>query len=119
MEYKGIERRNVQNHNDIFVICKQEENIVSIKDAIHRTESAIIKLDMRINGSLEKMSIHIEDSIYWRRFIVGVAVSLVLSIVGGAWALFSLSYNLGTYTKQIVVNTGRLDNLEEIHPRGK
>lgn len=114
MKYLGEERR-IQDHTDILVICKQEEKINKISESVHRTENAIEKLDMRINGTLEKMSIHVEDSIYWRRFIVGVAISLVLSIIGGSVALFSLSYNLGTYTKQIIVNTERLNIIEEEH----
>jgi putative NADH-flavin reductase len=118
MKYTGEERRKatrLQDHKDLLIICKQEDKIDKIFDSIHRTESAVDKLDMRLLNSLDKMSVHVEDSIYWRRFIVGVAISLVLSIVGGSVALFSLSYNLGTYTRQIVVNTDRLDQIEKEH----
>jgi hypothetical protein len=116
--YQGEERRkNVQDHRSPIIICKQEGKIDTICDTLHRVDTSISKLDMRINGSLDKMAIHVEDSIYWRRFIMGVAISLVVSIVGGATALFSLSYNLGQYTKMIQVNTGRLDKIEGFHER--
>ena len=107
----------MQDHRDVLVICKQEEKINDISDSVHRTESAVQRLDMRINGTLEKMGTHVEDSNYWRRFIMGVAVSLVLSIIGGGIALFNLSYNLGTYTRQIMVNTDRLRTIEDDHKR--
>ena len=115
-----IEERRIQDHTkrDVLIICKQEEKIDEIATTINRIESSIQRLDMRINGTLEKMGTHVEDSIYWRRFIVGVAISLVLSIVGGSIALFNLSYNLGAYTRQIVVNTDRLKIIEEDHKRG-
>ena len=129
MEYTGIERRaeiRLQDHTNVLLICKQEEKIDKIFDSIHRTENVVEKLDiklcttfdkidMRINNTLEKMGVHVEDSIYWRRFIVGVAISLILSIVGGCIALFSLSYNLGQYTRQIIVNTDRLNIIESEH----
>jgi uncharacterized membrane protein (Fun14 family) len=114
MKYIGEERR-IQDHRDVLLICKQEDKINAIFDAIHRTEASVERLDMRINGTLEKMSGHVEDSVYWRRFIMGVAVSLVLSIIGGCVALFSLSYNLGQYTRQITINTDRLDEMEKEH----
>jgi hypothetical protein len=114
--WDGNERRkNVQDHRSPIIICKQEEKINDISDAVHRTEGAVERLDLRINGTLEKMAVHVEDSTYWRRFIMGVAISLVVSIVGGATALFSLSYNLGEYTRQIKVNTDRLDKIEYFH----
>jgi len=115
-----IEERRIQDHTkrDVLIICKQEEKIDEIATTINRIESSIQRLDMRINGTLEKMGTHVEDSTYWRRFIVGVAISLVLSIVGGAVALFNLSYNLGAYTRQITVNTGRLQILESYHREG-
>ena len=116
--WNGIERRKeVQDHTSPIIICKQEDKINDMSDAVHRTEAAVQRLDMRINGSIEKMSTHVEDSTYWRRFIMGTAISLVLSIIGGMCALFSLSYNLGQYTKQISVNTVRLDKIENVHER--
>jgi hypothetical protein len=114
MSYQGVERR-VQDHREPIIICKQEDKINDMSDAVHRTEAAIGRLDMRINGTLEKMSTHVEDSTYWRRFIVGVAISLVISILGGACALFNLSYSLGTYTRQITIDTERLAVIEQEH----
>lgn len=102
--YTGEDRRT-QNHNDPLIICKQEDKINVIADSMIRTEGALEKLDLRINGTLEKMAIHVEDSTYWRRFIVGVAISLVCSILGGIATVSVLSYNLGQYTKQIAINT--------------
>ena len=115
--WDGKTERRVQDHRDPIVICKQEDKINEISDAVHRTEAAIGRLDMRINGTLDKMAVHVEDSTYWRRFIVGLAISLVISILGGASALFNLSYSLGQYTKMIQINTVRLDKVEAFHER--
>jgi len=118
MTWDGNNRRKeVQDHRDPIIICKQEENINDISESVVRIEGAISRLDLRINGSLDKMSTHVEDSTYWRRFIVGIGVSLVISIIGGATALFNLSYNLGEYTRQITINTKRLDIIETNHQR--
>lgn len=109
--WKGEERR-VQDHREGTIICKQETAIKDISEAVIRTEGAVQRLDLRINGTLEKMAVHVEDSSYWRRFIVGVAISLVISILGGIVTVFSLSYNLGQYTSQIQVNTERIHSIE-------
>jgi PIN domain nuclease of toxin-antitoxin system len=135
--YTGPERRQVvQDHRDPVIICKQENKIVDMSDGIIRIEGRIEKLDLRINGTLEKMANHVEDSEFWRRFIMGTAVSLVISILSGAYALWFLTYNIGQYTKQIQMdaayisemreqelqaqairssNTARIQNLEEYH----
>ena len=116
--WNGEERRkNVQDHRNPIIVCKQEDSIKVIEKAALKTESLITALDLRINGTLEKMTTHVADSTYWRRFIMGVAISLVMSMLGGAIALFSLSYNLGLYTKQILINTTRIDLIEEVHRR--
>jgi hypothetical protein len=111
MAREFVERRKVDDHR--FIVCKQEDNIKEIGNTMIRTEAKIEKLDMRLNGAFEKMAVHVEDSIYWRRFIVGVAVSLVITIIGGIVTAVTISYNLGQYTKQIAVNTCRLNVIEE------
>ena len=119
--YTGPERRMkpvIQDHRDPTIICKQEEKIINMSEGIIRIEGSIEKLDLRINGSLEKMANHVEASDFWRRFIMTTAISLIISIIGGAYALWTLTYNLGQYTKQIQVNTERLSVIEEEHREG-
>ena len=108
------ERRKVQDHNSPIIICKQEDRVTNMYESMIRTEGTIDRLDARINGTLEKMALHVEDSDYWRRFIVGTAVGLVISILGGIVTISSIAYNLGEYTKQIRVNTDRLEHIEGI-----
>jgi len=108
-----VERRKVDDHR--YVVCKQEDSIRTISDTMIRTESKIEKLDMRLNGAFEKMAVHVEDSTYWRRFIVGTAISLVIAILGGIITAATIAYNLGQYTRQITVNTIRIAEIEEDH----
>ena len=116
MAWDGTERR-MQDHRNGNVICKQEDKINLICDTMIRTEGRLEKLDLRINGSLEKMAVHFEDSTYWRRFIMGVAVSLVVSIMGGILTVALVAYNLGEYTRQIKTNTVRIDVIEDCHKK--
>ncbi len=114
MSFSGGEKL-VHDHRDPIIICKQEEKINEMSLNVTEIKGDVKNLHLRINGSLEKMAIHVEDSTYWRRFIVGVAISLVVSILGGTAALYQLSYSLGEYTRQIKVNTVRLDKVEAFH----
>jgi hypothetical protein len=114
--YLGPERR-IQDHTLPIVICKYEDSIKSLYETGIRTEASIKALDLRINGTLEKMTEHVNDSAWWRNFIMGTAITMVLSLLGWivtAWiTTSSLSYNLGQYSKQIQINTGRLSLIEE------
>ena len=114
MTYSGQERRT-QDHRDPVIICTQEDKINEMHTDVVEIKGDVKKLDLRINGSLEKISDHITEGRSWRQLIVGIAVSLVLTILGGIYTAFTISYNLGNYTKQIAVNTNRLDVIEEEH----
>jgi len=107
----------VQDHRDPQIICKQESKIIGMSEGIIRIEGSIERLDVRINGTLEKMANHVEASSFWRNFIMTTAISLIISILGGAYALWTLTYNLGQYTKQIQINTERLGIIERDHHR--
>jgi hypothetical protein len=100
--------REVTEH----IICAKEKEIGIISDSVIRTEGALERLDLRINGTLEKMATHIEDSTYWRRFIVGVAISLVISILGFAATSWAISYNLGQYAEKIISVTKQSEENE-------
>ena len=94
------------------IICTKEKEIGIISDAVIRTEGALERLDLRINGTLEKMAAHVEDSTYWRRFIVGVAISLIISILGFAVTSWAISYNLGQYAEKIISVTKQSEENE-------
>jgi hypothetical protein len=100
--------RDVVEH----IICTKEKEIGIISDSVIRTEGALERLDLRINGTLEKMAVHVEDSTYWRRFIVGVAISLVISILGFAATSWAISYNLGQYAEKIISVTKQSEENE-------
>jgi hypothetical protein len=105
-----------QDHRPPVIICKQEEKIHNISDTIIRVEGKVEKLDLRINGSLEKIGEHIADGSWYRKLIITTAISLVLSVIGGIFTAAMIAYRLGQYTNQIAINTGRLTNLEsKIH----
>lgn len=104
-----------QDHRDPIIICKQEEKINEISENVIETKGEIKSLNLRINGALEKIANHMTEGEGYRRLIVGTAISLVLSILGGIVTVVTLAYHLGAYTRQISVNTERLNIVEQDH----
>lgn len=113
MSYQGTERRAVEH-----IICNKEKDIQAISIDVSEVKGDVKALGIRINGSLDKIATHIMEGDNWRKLIVGTAISLILAIIGGVsttWIVTSnLSFNLGTYAKQIMVNTERLSNIEAV-----
>ena len=117
MEYKGVERR-VQDHRDPVIICKQEDKINEIAVNIAEVNGCLKNLDTRINGSMDRIAHHMTEGEGYRKLIIGTAVSLILSILGGVsttWIVTSqLGYTMGRFANQIEVNTKRLDKAEAV-----
>ena len=98
---KTERRQNIKQLCDGHIkLC---EDIATIKQKV-------IAIDTRINGSIDQIEKHIEHGDKWRMTIAGVAVTLILVIVGG---LMKFTRD----EKQIEVNTVRVDKLEDLHPR--
>ena len=100
MNWDGVERRQLGH-------CESHLDLVK---SVAIIETTIVNLDKRINGSLKSIEKHMDEGIRWRIAIVGVGVTLLVQFMG-----FIV---VGTrFTKQIEVNTCRLDTLESLHPR--
>ena len=109
----------VQDHRDPVIICKQEDNIKTLVVDVAEIKGDVKNLDVRINGSMDKIACHLTEGEGYRKLIIGTAVSLALSILGGVlttWIVTSqLGYTMGKFANQIEVNTKLLDIDEEIH----
>lgn len=101
------------------IICKKEKEINEISVGIAEIKGDVKTLNTRINGSMEKIASHMTEGEGYRRLIIGTALSLVLTILGGVtatWVITSqLGYTMGQFANQIKVNTGRLDKVEAFH----
>ena len=76
-------------------------------------------LNVRINGSLDKMATFMESGIWWRRAIIGVVFTIILQATGGLIVATRLAESYGQNHRQIDVNSGRLDVIESyIHNGG-
>ena len=91
-----------------------DNNVSSLRVDIAGVKGDIKNLDTRINGSLEKISSHITEGTWYRRLIIGTALSLVTTIIGGIYTASQISFSLCQYANQIEVNTGKLHELERM-----
>lgn len=114
-KWNGEDRR-IHNHGDPIIICKQEDKINEMSEGIVRVEGTISKLDMRINGSMDKIARHMQEGDWYRKLVIGTAISLALSIFGGIITTLtvssSIAYQVGQYAKEITVNTSKIENIE-------
>lgn len=61
-------------------------------------------LSLRINGSMDRIADHVEAGAWWRGAVLGIATTVILSIIAA-----SLAY--GEMKNQVDVNTQRWDRL--------
>lgn len=113
--WDGKTERRVVEH----IICKKEKEISDIAIGIVEIKGDVKHLNTRINGSMDKIALHVADGDKYRRLIIGTAISLVLTIIGGistTWLITSqLGYTLGKYANQIEMDATRLNKIEEFH----
>lgn len=95
--YSGEERRKVRNYCD----GHQE-----LRDTMIRIEERLISVDKRINGTIDAVEKHIENSRPRNIAITGVALTIFI------W-LFNIAYDLGANKRQIDVNTKRWERYIE------
>ena len=98
-KWSGVERRNVN-------FCGSHLDIVK---SVAIIETTIIGLDKRINGSLKSIEDHMHQGAQWRIAIIGVAVTLLLQMIGGIIVISKLA-------KQVEINTIRLNTAESVLP---
>lgn len=96
MSWDGKERRNNQR------FC---ESHIQMANDVAVTKSTLINLDKRINGSLLAIEKHINEGKGWRTTIAGLAVAVGIQIL-------SFAYLYGNLSKQVQVNTIKLDKIE-------
>jgi hypothetical protein len=71
-----------------------------LRDTMIRVEERIIAMDKRVNGTVDEIKIHIENSRPRNIAIAGVAISIFV------W-LFNIAIEMGANKKQIEINTQR------------
>jgi len=120
--WDGKERRVEQFHQYPLAECIERN-----KNIADKLDQMITRLD-KINGRYEK---HLEEAVpiramvtmheerlgaivAHRHWIIGVVTSVVFTLLIQTGALI---YFYGQLTRQVEINTGRIENIETIHPR--
>jgi hypothetical protein len=98
--YQGAERRMTHD-------CIHEDDFKKMAVEVAEIKGDVKLLNARINGSLEKIASHMEEGIWYRRLVIGTAVSLILSIMGGIYTASTISATLGRYMERVDINTER------------
>jgi hypothetical protein len=88
--------------------CVHEDEFKQLAVDVTAIRGTLSNLDLRINGSLDKMKSHMEAGRLWRMTTAGLVVSFLLS--GIVWVFYA-----GSLAKQVQVNTQRWDRLLEQH----
>lgn len=114
--WDGVERRT--NVMRCPVDCRLEEAVMQASKDIVELRGEVKTLNVRINGSLDKISNFMESGIWWRRTIVGVVITVLLQATGGFVVATQLAESFGQNKRQIDVNTHRLDVLEQTRING-
>ena len=63
--------------------CKDHTNLMS---GVARIEEKVIAIDKRINGSIDDIHRHIASGQNWRGTIIGVGITLLLTIFSAVYA---------------------------------
>jgi len=108
-----MEERRKHNMCD-YENCIFKEKIGNASESVIEIKGDIKNLSLRINGSLEKISSFMDSGIWWRRTIVALSFSLVLSIGSAVYTFATLAQNYGRNERQIEVNSHRLDIIEQL-----
>jgi hypothetical protein len=96
--WDGLERRQQMGY------C---EGHLEFSNTLTRIEERLKMVDLRINGSINDIEKHIEHGAKWRMSIIGVAVGLIIAVIG--WV-----YAYGQIAKQVEVNTEKWAKQEDI-----
>ena len=76
---------------------ERRKDYPQITERLARIEERQVAIDNRINGSIDDIKEHINASVKWRAYIVGIIVSIVVQAV-----LFA--YTFGNLNKTVSVN---------------
>lgn len=97
MDYQGIERRKEPRE-----FCSGH---IEFSNTLCRIEERLITVDKRINGTIDAVEKHIENSRPRNIAIAGVALTIFI------W-LFNIALDLGANKKQIEINTRILQGMK-------
>jgi anti-sigma-K factor RskA len=75
-----------------------------------KTAEALARIEVKVNGSYDRMASHVEDSKGWRTAIVSVAIAVILNVVSFAYIYGKLSNTVERNT--LVINKMLSDNIE-------
>ena len=121
-DWNGVERRIHPMHLQPLAECLERNKAI-----FDKLESLILRLD-KMNGRYDS---HLIESVTYRtaveahtkrfdsaekqtQWIIGLMVSMLLTIV---LQVCTFAFLWGQLTKRVEVNTDRLAEIEEIHPR--
>ena len=93
--------------------CIFKDKIIKTSEDVTEVKGDIKALSVRINGSLEKISYFMDSGIWWRRTIVGLSITMLLSVGSAIYTFAVLANHYGANERQIEVNTKRLDIIEK------
>ena len=94
---------DIHDHRNPAIICCQEDDIKEL-----RKELSNLAKDMSM------VSVWIEQSKSYRKLVVGTAISLAISILGGIYTAGQITFYLGQYANQIKIDTERISQMEQI-----
>jgi hypothetical protein len=95
------------SRNKGLMHCPEHDDLLV---TITRIDTTLLNVDKRINGSIDDIKKHIEHGQAWRMGIIGVAAMVIIQTL-------VLSSMWGKLVRTVEVNTGRIDGLEDLHPR--
>lgn len=83
---------------------------IKISQDMATIKERVMSLDDKIGTSIKAIEKHISGGAAWRLSILGVAVSLLIQLGG-------FIYLFGQLNTRVTINTGRIDQIENLHPR--
>lgn len=95
--WDGVDRRMKPDY------CPRHEDMM---EKIHNIDKTTTELSVRINGSIDDIEHHMDVSAAWRIAIVGNLIMVFLQVI-------TFAYLWGMASKQIAINTNRLDVIEQ------
>jgi len=93
--YDGEERRKLRSYCD---------GHLEFSNTLARIEERLIAVDRRINGTMDEIKHHIENSRPRNIALIGALLTIVIFLI-------NFSYGLGQTKKQIEINTVKLEKI--------
>jgi hypothetical protein len=105
--WDGVERRR----NFVAKFCTEH---IKLAEDIAVVKTTVVNLDKRINGSMDTIAKYVSTSDAWRMSIVGIAATLLVTVLMQIGAFL---YLWGGLSKQVDMDNARISAIEAVHPR--